>query len=78
MPAGRPHLPEMDGPQLVGILVARGIKLPAVLMSARMRNLRLQVAPPPGVVAILEKPFGDQELLQRIDFALGAHGLTPT
>jgi FixJ family two-component response regulator len=65
-------LPEMDGPQLVGVLVARGIELPAVLMSARMRNLRLQVAPPPGVVAILEKPFGDHELLQRIDLALRA------
>jgi len=64
-------LPEMDGPQLVGVLVARGIKLPAVLMSARMRNLRLQVAPPPGVVAILEKPFGDHELLKRVEFALG-------
>jgi FixJ family two-component response regulator len=64
-------LPEMDGAQLVGILVARGIELPAVLMSARMRNLRLRVAPPPGVVAILEKPFGDHELLQRVELALG-------
>lgn len=66
-------LPEVDGPELVGILLARGIELPAVLMSARMRNLRLQVAPPPGVVAILEKPFGDHELLQRIELALAPH-----
>jgi two-component system response regulator FixJ len=63
-------LPEVDGPQLVGILVARHIKLPAVLMSARMHNRRLQANLPPGVVAILEKPFGDQQLLQLIAFAL--------
>jgi len=66
-------LPEMDGPQLVGILVARRIKLPAVLMSARMHNRRLQANLPPGVVAILEKPFGDQQLLRLIAFALGGH-----
>jgi FixJ family two-component response regulator len=72
-------LPEMDGPQLVGILVSQRIRLPAVLMSARMRNRRLQANPPPGVVAILEKPFGDHELLQRITFALGhdTPGRTP-
>ncbi|MEM7021519.1 MAG: response regulator [Pseudomonadota bacterium] len=64
-------LPEMDGPELIGILVARRIKLPAVLMSGRMRNRRLQRHLPPGVVAILEKPFGDHELLERIEFALG-------
>lgn len=63
-------LPEMDGPQLVGTLLARGVRLPAVLMSARMRNLKLQLDPPPGVVTILEKPFGDHQLLERIEFAL--------
>ena len=65
-------LPEMDGPQLVGILVARGVQLPAVLMTARMRNLKLLLAPPPGVVTVLEKPFGDDQLLERIEFALAA------
>jgi two-component system response regulator FixJ len=63
-------LPDMDGPQLVGILVARRIRLPAVLMSGRMHNRKLQRQLPPGVIAILEKPFGDHELLQRIDLAL--------
>jgi two-component system, LuxR family, response regulator FixJ len=65
-------LPGLDGPELVGILVARRIELPAVLMSARMRNLRLRHRLPPGVVAFLEKPFGDHELLQRIELALGS------
>ena len=62
----------MDGPELVGILMARRIRLPAVLMSGRMRTLRLRNHPPPGVVGILEKPFGDHELLQRIALALGS------
>ena len=65
-------LPEMDGPELVGILVARHVALPAVLMSARMRKLRLRNHLPLGVVGVLEKPFGDRELLQRIQFALGS------
>jgi FixJ family two-component response regulator len=65
-------LPGMDGPELVGILVARQIQLPAVLMSGRMRGLRLRDRLPPGVVGLLEKPFGDHELLHRIAFALGS------
>jgi FixJ family two-component response regulator len=64
-------LPEMDGLQLVGMLVACRIKLPAVLMNGRIRKLRLRSDPPPGIVGILDKPFGDHELLQRIEFALG-------
>jgi FixJ family two-component response regulator len=64
-------LPGMDGPELVGILVARRIELPAVLMSGRMRGPRLQNHLPRGVVGLLEKPFGDHALLQRIAFALG-------
>jgi FixJ family two-component response regulator len=65
-------LPEMGGPELVGILVARRITLPAVLMSARMHTLRLRNHLPLGVVGLLEKPFGDHELLQRIQGALGS------
>lgn len=68
-------LPGMDGPELVGILVARRAELPAVLMSGRMRKLRLRNPLPPGVVGLLEMPFGDHELLARIAFALRS-GLT--
>ncbi len=64
-------LPEVAGPELVGILVARRVTLPAVLMSARMHKLRLRNHLPLGVVGVLEKPFGDHELLQRIQCALG-------
>lgn len=65
-------LPEMDGPELVGILIARQITLPAILMSGRMRRPRRGNQLPLGVVALLEKPFGDGELLQRIELALGS------
>ena len=63
-------LPEMDGPALVGVLVARRMRLPAVLMSGRMRSRR-PGSLPPGFVGILDMPFGGQELVQRIEFALG-------
>jgi two-component system CheB/CheR fusion protein len=65
-------LPGMDGPELVGILLARRVELPAVLMSGRMRRPRLRKSLPAGFVGLLEKPFGDDELLQRITFALGS------
>jgi FixJ family two-component response regulator len=65
-------LPGMGGPELVGVLVARRVMLPAVLMSARMHKLRLRNQLPPGVIGILDKPFGDHELLQRIESALGS------
>jgi FixJ family two-component response regulator len=64
-------LPEMSGPTLVGTLVAREIKLPAVLMSGRLRARHVEQTLPSGVVALLEKPFGDRELLERVEFALG-------
>ncbi len=63
-------LPEMDGSELAGALVARGIELPVVLMSGQLRNRRLERGLPNGVVAILEKPFGDRELLERVAYAL--------
>lgn len=64
-------LPEMDGSQLADLLVARGIELPVVLMSGQLRNRRLEQGLPIGVVALLEKPFGERELLARIEYALG-------
>ena len=63
-------LPEMDGSELADALVARGIELPVVLMSGQLRNRRLERGLPIGVVAILEKPFGDRELLERVAYAL--------
>jgi FixJ family two-component response regulator len=64
-------LPEMDGPELVGALVGRDVLLPAVLMSGRLRNGRLGRSLPRGIVAILYKPFGEHELIERVEFALG-------
>ena len=64
-------LPEMDGPELVGALVAREVALPAVLMSGRLRDGSLRRSLPRGIVAILHKPFGERELIERVEFALG-------
>jgi FixJ family two-component response regulator len=64
-------LPGMDGRQLVGALVGRDVPLPAVLMSARLGDGRFERPLPRGVVAILQKPFGERELIARVRFALG-------
>jgi two-component system, LuxR family, response regulator FixJ len=63
-------LPEMDGSELLRVLVARRIALPAIMTSRRLRNHRQRVGRLPGVVAVLEKPFGDRELLAWVEQAL--------
>jgi FixJ family two-component response regulator len=65
-------LPGMDGPQLVGALVGRDVPLPAVLMTGRLRGGRFKRQLPRGIVAVLRKPFGEKELLDRVRFALKA------
>lgn len=63
-------LPELDGPALVRVVIERQMHLPAVLMTGRLHNRRLARHPPPGVVAILEKPFGPEELVAVVEAAL--------
>lgn len=62
-------LPEMNGSELLQVLLARRITLPTVITSRRLRRHR-RVRHLPGVVAILEKPFGDRELLTWVEHAL--------
>lgn len=74
-------LPDFDGGALVSMLLARRIELPAIVMSRRLKNHRLAARLPAGVAGVLEKPFGDAELLGQIRHALGGvpdHGETPS
>lgn len=64
-------LPGMGGAALVGVLFARNVKLPAVITSARLKNPKLIAGLPAGPIEILAKPFGDEELLERVRRALG-------
>ena len=60
----------MPGVDLVRVLIDRRVDLPAILMTGRMRNRQLKDRPQAGIVGILEKPFGDRELLEQIEYAL--------
>ena len=63
-------LPGMAGVELVRLLMERRVDLPAILMTGRMRNRQLKGQPQAGIVGILEKPFGDRELLEQVEYAL--------
>lgn len=62
----------MGGAALLGVLFARNVRLPAVITSARLKTPRLIAGPPGGAIEILAKPFGDEELLERVRHALRA------
>jgi two-component system response regulator FixJ len=64
-------LPGMAGLDLVRVLIERRIDLPAILMTGGMRNRRLKDRLHAGFVGVLEKPFGDRELLEQVESALG-------
>lgn len=63
-------LEDMMGTVLVGKLIERRIELPAIVMSARLRNPALERRLPPGIIGYLQKPFGQDELMLRIQAAL--------
>lgn len=63
-------LPDLDGGALVSLLRARHIGLPAIVMSRRLKNHKLAARLPAGVAGVLEKPFGDAELLGQVRQAL--------
>jgi two-component system response regulator FixJ len=67
------RLPGMTGLELLQVLLAGGLKIPAICSTAeadldeRLRRDLLQA----GAVAVLRKPFDTGELLGLIDAALG-------
>jgi two-component system, LuxR family, response regulator FixJ len=63
-------LPGMAGLELLRVLTERRVELPAILMSGSMRNVQVKSRLEAGVVGILEKPFGDRELLEQVEQAL--------
>lgn len=59
-------LPGMGSAALVGVLAARDVRLAAVLTSARLKLPRLIPGLAAGPIEILAKPFGEEELLERV------------
>lgn len=64
-------LEDMRGIDLINHLAAERVELPAIIMSARLHRPSLREARPSGVVTILEKPFGRDELLESVRLAIG-------
>jgi two-component system response regulator FixJ len=64
------RMPGMDGMQLIAMLAQQQIELPIVLISAHADVPLTVRAMKAGVVDVLEKPFSDEALLQRVDEAL--------
>ena len=64
-------LGDMNGLDLVAHLSTMHLRLPAIIMSARLRRPFLIDPMPDGVVGFLEKPFGQDEILAKLQLALG-------
>jgi two-component system response regulator FixJ len=64
------RMPGIDGLQLVDMLRARDVALPAILISGRVNQQLRGRAERSGVTAVLEKPLSDAALLESIRHAL--------
>ncbi len=64
------QMPGMDGLALVDDLAARGRRVPVIVISGNCDSTRTQRARRAGAVAILEKPFSEELLLDAIRRAL--------
>jgi two-component system, LuxR family, response regulator FixJ len=64
------RMPDVDGLELVDVLRARRVTLPAILISGRVnKELRIR-AQRSGVISVLEKPLSDTALIESIRLAL--------
>jgi FixJ family two-component response regulator len=64
------RMPDVDGLELVDVLRARQVALPAILISGRVnKELRMR-AGRCGVIRVLEKPLSDMALIESIRSAL--------
>jgi two-component system, LuxR family, response regulator FixJ len=68
------RMPDVDGLELVDLLRARQVALPAILISGRVnRQLRIR-AERSGVIRVLEKPLSDAALVDSIHLAFAPAG----
>ena len=64
------HMPGMDGLELVELLRRRHIQTPAIIVTGQRDSLQMQRVRDAGVLALLNKPVADEELLSWIEQAL--------
>jgi len=71
------QMPAMTGLQLVAELRARGINMPAILITGWCDQKLKHRAAAAGVVGVLEKPFPDETLLALLAKALDGRSRPP-
>ncbi len=64
-------LKDMKATELIARLSAERLELPAIIMSARLHNPFLKHPLPQGVTAVLQKPFGRDELIKNLRLTIG-------
>lgn len=68
------RMPGIDGLELVEMLRARKVGLPAILISGRVNRQLRSRAERAGVIRVLEKPLSDTALIESIRLALAPTG----
>ncbi|MGZ3338239.1 MAG: response regulator transcription factor [Reyranella sp.] len=68
------RMPGIDGLELVNLLRARQVALPAILISGRVNNALRSRAERSGVIRVLEKPLSDAALVESIHHAFSPAG----
>ena len=66
-------MPEMNGLEVQQQLVARGLQIPIVFVTANRDDYLGQWASATGALAVLGKPADDEELVRLVREALGGH-----
>jgi FixJ family two-component response regulator len=72
------NLPELNGFRLCEMLKKSGRRLPTILITGRIDPAVRQLTEKSGAVALLFKPFEEQELLETISSALALFSHEPT
>ena len=68
------QMPGLSGIDLRGRLIARGVKMPTIFITAFPEEGARARAMTAGAVGYLEKPFSEESLLRCLDSALGSSG----
>jgi len=66
------HMPEMTGVELLALLRARDITVPAIIVSGRSDPVLAEILTRTGALAILNKPVNEGELMGYVEKALAA------
>jgi len=64
------QMPGIDGPALQKVIADRGIQLPTIVVTAHKDEPLAERALAAGALAVVAKPFRNEELVRRIEEAL--------